>query len=212
MDTVGTYAIVDYGFDVVHADGSKSRAGEILRQGHQRFQDFGSLYDDDTSLKLETLLRRYGVSSAGAYHDEPVEKINLQGTLQKNGVLDFGGFLVLDHFDKPAKNFYHSKILISPTQADFVQPDPELRVPFQIWGTTATGKLDPKADNVWVWSHELSDSIERGTASRHDVEQHMRNLLEPVDHILAAHPAKVAPPVMAGAKCDIMDRLANAFK
>jgi hypothetical protein len=182
--TVRNYAVIDLGFDIKNADGSTSPAGTVLRQAHERSLGSYSLIDTDRALKIEQLLRRYGVTSAGAHRNRwPYEWLNIQGT--KNGdVLDFGGFLTVDRFEKPLveafKTLTYSPPLMSIKEVSLLQPDPAIRVPLDLWGTTFSGKVDPAYDNPWIWSHELAANLRAGTASRADVEQHIRNLLEPV--------------------------------
>ena len=179
VKTVGTYAIIDAGFDITHSDGSHSPAGIVLRQAHKRAPGAYSLLSDSESLRIERILRRYGLTSAGAYRFARIEAINVQGT-DAGGILDFGGFLAVDDFYKPAKRFYGGKLLLTgPQDPLFVHPDPDLRVPLNLWGTTISGKEDPKLDNVWIWSHELADALRSGHANRASVDQHLKNLLEP---------------------------------
>lgn len=195
IKTVGTYAVIDSGFDLKHVDGSSSPAGIVLRQAHNRYEGKGSLFSDEDSLKIEKILRHYGLTSAGAYRHEPVERINIQGT-KSGAVLDFGGFLAVDHFSKPAKNFYKyfdPKVLMDPKLPGFVQPDESVRVPLDIWGTTVSGKEDPKLDNVWLWSHDLAKSFRNGTATRQDANSHVKNLLVPVFEKLNLSPVGGAP-------------------
>ena len=179
VKTVGTYAIIDGGFDITHADGSHSPAGIVLRQAHKRAPGAYSLLSDAESLRIERILRRYGLTSAGAYRFARIEAINVQGT-DTGGILDFGGFLAVDDYYKPAKRFYGGKLLLTgPQDPLFVHPDPDLRVPLSLWGTTISGKEDPKLDNVWIWSHELADALRSGRANRASVDQHLKNFLEP---------------------------------
>ncbi len=179
IKTVGTYAVIDAGFDLRHTDKSTSPAGIVLRQAHERYVSKSSLFSEENSLKIENILRRYGLTSAGAYRSDSIERINVQGT-KKGAVLDFGGFLTVDHFEKRAKHFYGNKILIDAKLANAIQPDESIRIPLEIWGSTVSGKEDPKLDNVWLWSHDLARAFREGRANRNDANQHVRNLLNPV--------------------------------
>ena len=187
IKTVGTYAVIDAGFDLRHVDNSTSPAGIVLRQAHNRYTERGSLFSDADSLRIEKVLRHYGITSAGAYRSESIERINVQGT-KSGAVLDFGGFLAVEKFTKPAKNFYKRDILINGALPDAIQPDESIRVPLNIWGTTVSGVEDPKLDNVWLWSHDLARSFRNGTASRQDANQHVKNLLGPVFEKLKLSP------------------------
>jgi hypothetical protein len=193
VDTVGCYAIFDLGFDVKHADGSTSPAGMILRQAHERSAGAYSLYDETKARQIEKELRRYGLTSAGAYRHQSVEQLNIQGTKDGHGLIDFGGYLTVEKFEKPARNFYDHAPLFEPGTPGFVQPDPERQIPFELWGYTHSGKADPKLDNPWVWSHELATNLRNGTATRENVEQHIHNLLDRVERQLALVPAKPRP-------------------
>lgn len=186
LRTVGTYAVIDSGFGVKHQDGSASPGGIVLRQAHNRFDSHASLFSEADSLRIENILRKYGITSAGAYRDVyPYDKINVQGT-KSGAVLDFGGFLVVERFHREAIHFYGQKVLIDPKRDQLVQPDPNLRIPLEVWGTTVSGKEDPKLDNIWLWSHELAAAFREGRAGRDDVLTHVRNLLGPVTSKLGA--------------------------
>ena len=176
--TVACYAVIDWGFRVLHADGSSSEAGAVLRQAHHRAGGKFSLLNAENTKEVETTLRKYGVTSAGAYRTEIIERLNIQGT-NEGAILDFGGFLTVANFFKPGREFYVNNWLFMPGTDGFVQPDPEHRVPLNLWGTTVSQKEDPKADNPWIWSHELGENFASGKASRADVDNHVRNLLEP---------------------------------
>jgi len=193
MRTVGTYAVVDIGFDVKHSDGSTSPAGYVLRQAHRRFKGEFSLFSEEMLTKVERLLRKYGITSAGAYRlNYGYDKLNIQGT-NDFAVLDFGGFLVLDDFrNRPAQHFFSGQELLSPHSKDWVNPDPELQIPVSIWGTTVSGREDPKADNVWLWSHELARNFREGRANRDDVWRHYQNLLKPAEEVLRRAPCRCA--------------------
>jgi hypothetical protein len=202
--TVGSYAVLDFGFDIKNPDGTTSPAGAILRQGHDRAQGDGSLLNQKLSLAIEKVLRRYGITSAGTYRGEPSDAINIQGT-KDGATVDYGGYLAVEKFEKTAIHFYGKKILIDPSKPGFVQPDPELRVPFCLWGDTETGRADPQYDNPWIWSSRLATDLRNGTATRTDVDAHVRNMLEPVAQNLAAHP--LAPKMK---QCEI-DQLESAL-
>ncbi len=182
--TVGHYAVIDAGFDVKFGDGGQDRAGLILRQAHVRATGDKSALGIPTALKIETVLRRYGITSAGAYQHEPYDALNIQGT-KDGALLDFGGFLAMPWFEKPAYHFDHTpdveprvKPMLKPG-GRFVQPDEAHRVPFDVWGFH--GKADPINDRPWIWSHELARNLRDGVARRADVEQHYRNLMQPFE-------------------------------
>ena len=188
--TVGHYAVIDAGFDVSFADGRTDRAGLILRQAHERAPGDSPLFSIAKSLKVERVLLRYGLTAAGAYQTEPYDAINVQGT-KTGALLDFGGYLAMPWFEKPAYHFRHApdtqvrpRALLSPT-GSFIQPDERVRVPFDLWGFGLSRRADPVADNPWLWSHELARDLRDGKATRSDAEQHVHNMLDPVDARLA---------------------------
>jgi hypothetical protein len=183
LKTVGSYAVIDWGFHVIHSDGSTSPAGAILRQAHRRFDNISSLLTPDQMKRFERVLRKYGVTSAGAHRYTIFEKANIQGT-HNSEVVDFGAFLTVDQFSKVVWDFLLDEVIFDPRQPDFIQPHDDLRVPLHIWGTTHSLVEDPKQDNPWIWSHELAVALSQGLATREDVERHAKNLLAPVAQIL----------------------------
>jgi hypothetical protein len=191
FDTVGSYAVIDYGFDIKHPDGARSRAGTVLRQAHARYHDGpigyrtrgqSTMLPRELQLKIESLLRHHGLTSTVKYGN--TDFINLQGA-QNGAVIDFGSFLVEEKFTQPLAYFYDVRGNVSdtdkimdPSDRQFLQPDAQSHVPFKIWGYSQTGKADSKYDNPYIWSHEVAESIRQGRATRHDVEQHVRNMFD----------------------------------
>jgi hypothetical protein len=177
FDTVGHYAVIDWGFDVVQPDGKTDPAGMVLRQAHRRAPGRGSLLDDAAARDAELTFRRYGVTTTGAYRAGTVtEQINVQGT-PDGALVDFGGFLTVENFFRPARNFYHTDTILSPGDIDFLQPDTRYRVPFDTWGYGVSGLEDPKFDNPSVWSHELATNFRRGIADRAAFQRHFDNMV-----------------------------------
>ncbi len=202
ITTVRSYAVIDAGFDEIFKDGSRDPAGIIVRQAHQRFygnhpdrKGASSVFDGRSSWRVEKILRRYGITTAGGNRAgyPHIDMINVQGTSDHQGILDFGAFLAEEQFHRPVTRiFADSRVLSKPGAHDFVQPLAEIRVPLEQWGYGVTGVEDPKMDNPWVWSHELAKSLRVGRATRADVEQHIKNLLGPVEERLKAHTATEA--------------------
>ncbi len=162
--TVGSYAVIDAGFDVIHPDGSSSPAGLYLRQGHDRVVDHpGAWLPEEKVLKLQAVFRRYGIDP----------NLNIQGTRNHLGIFDFGHYVVKDHLD---------------------ELDPAKAIPFDVWGydknITPTGQdiyknwFYSKLDNPWNWSHELAEGLREGRADRHSAWLHLRNMLSPVEEKL----------------------------
>ncbi len=201
FDTVGSYAVLDFGFSIINKDKSKSRAGVILRQAHERYhgdpvdrreKGLAAMLPRALQVKIEKLLRHYGITSSILWGQK--ELVNLQGT--KNGaVVDFGAFITKKDFQKELYFFYDQQngtasgadLITKPGDADFVHPDPRLQIPFEVWGFSQSGKEDSKYDNPFIWSHELAEAIAQGRASRQDAEQHLRNLFDRGDVQSALH-------------------------
>lgn len=194
--TVRNYGVIDLGFDIKSDEGRLSRAGLVLRQAHVRAEGSYSLLADIPALKIEKILRPYGVTSAGAHRNKwDYEWLNIQGT-REGAILDFGGFLTVEKFSKPMvpafRDLAGGPVLMSVAQVAELQPDPRLRIPLSVWGSTATGQVDPAFDNPWIWSHELAAALREGRAQREHAEQHVRNMLGPVEQHLANTPCPAA--------------------
>jgi hypothetical protein len=204
FDTVATYGVIDLGFDIKWSNGSVSRAGIVLRQAHARFHE-GKIGDrtredpvvlpTEHQLDVELTLRKYGLTAAINVHPglysvtRNGDQLNLQGA-QDGSIVDYGGFRAHNNFDLPLYATYNSEgganvsdadILLESNDRRYVQPDPALKVPFHIWGNTATHS---GLDNPYVWSEELSNAIREGRADRSSAEQHFKNLIGPVDEML----------------------------
>ncbi len=179
--TVGNYAVMDYGFDVVHADGSKSRAGYILRQAHVRSPLLNSYIPDNEALRVELLLRKYGISTAGDTFHMPNAYPNVQGTNNRKTteVLDFGAYVAMPAYKQAISSRIAGAWIIPQTSKHYVAPDQNLAIPLELWGP-AGETLDPKMDRPFVWSHELAEAWADGRADRSAVNTHIENLLGPV--------------------------------
>lgn len=200
--TVGNYAVVDFGFDVTHSDGSRSRAGYILRQAHVRSEGFNSGLTMENAYLVERTLRRYGLTSSGetfAFRHEERQKginsgqynfdyTNVQGTNNKKTIeiIDFGAFLAVEKFDQILKSHVQWTVLETPAKAEFIQPDQRIRLSLEQWGNF--GVQDPKSDKPWLWSHELAQAWAEGRAGREAFETHVRNMVGPVEQGLNSHP------------------------
>lgn len=82
VGTVGSYAVIDLGFDVRHEDASTSRAGLYLRQAHER-NKYDMKAGEDERYFVE-LFRKYGLNA---------EK-NVQAS-KSGDILDFGHYTVV---------------------------------------------------------------------------------------------------------------------
>lgn len=154
--TIGSYAVIDPGFDVVHQDGSQSPAGFYLRQAHHR--NSSEYIRGGNELKIQKALAKYGIDAAG----------NHQGSSSEN-LLDFGHYVVRDDVSgiDPKKSL--------PVQVWGYDKN----------GGKGTGSWAySKYDRPWLWSHELADGWRQGHANRHHVWMHFQNFMEPLRKVL----------------------------
>ncbi len=152
--TVGSYGVIDAGFDVVHEDGSRSRAGIYLRQSHSRPTANGWL-NNRKRADLEVMFWRYGIDPNN----------NIQGTTEDD-LFDFGHYIVSDEtpiMDKqkriPFEQWGYDKS-IEPTGKD-------------------TRWFYSKHDKPWIWAHETAEAFAIGMADRSAVERHYKDMLAP---------------------------------
>lgn len=178
--TIGSYAVISWGFQVKFPDGNLSPAGAILRQSHTRHD--GLVLPDAISKKLELLLRPYGLTTAGAHRTLFLkDMINVQGNMSGE-IIDFGAYLVVNNFVRPATNFQSENVIINPADKEnFPQPDESVRLPEILWGSTESRQEDPKNDNPWRFSHRLADDLFSGKAERAHAEMHLRTMIDSVD-------------------------------
>ena len=148
--TVGSYAVIDAGFEMIHSDGSSSRAGLYLRQGHTRNT---TTQMPVSAGQLETVFKAYGIDVAG--------NVQLTGD---GYVYDFGHYTIQKSIGVDAKRFPYEL---------WGHPDHIVIGPGDTWGYS-------KVDFPWAWSHETAEAFAQGRATRQDVLKHFRNLLEPV--------------------------------
>ncbi len=178
VETIGHYAVIDFGFNVIHQDGTESPAGLILRQAHKRRASNSSLFEAAEARAVELQLRPYGITTAGAYRvNYEMEWLNVQGSADGTAILDFGAYLTVEHFDKSAANFGTVVPILQPGEIDFVQPHADYRVPFDRWGFSQTRVADPKMDNPWIWSHDLAKGYRMGVLDRHTFKAHFETLV-----------------------------------
>jgi hypothetical protein len=108
--TTPQLAVIDYGFDVntswarynLFATRDATPAGAVVRRTYgARYKRQVENNNDARSARIERLLRRYGLTSGGAYWNvRDYVALNVQMT--HPGVLvDFGGYAVADRFDRP---------------------------------------------------------------------------------------------------------------
>lgn len=163
--TVGSYAVIDAGFGVVHKDGSTSAAGLYLRQAHHRVTNPGAWLSVESRQFLQLIFHEYGIDP----------NRNIQGTTNGD-IFDFGHYVVKDDLNEinPTKQIpfklwgYDKSIKSDPSDRWFYS----------------------KRDYPWQWSHELAESFATGRANRQDVLNHFQNLINPVREKLTTHRIK----------------------
>jgi hypothetical protein len=154
--TIGSYAVIDPGFNVVHEDGSQSPAGFYLRQAHHRNQS--EYIRGASETKIKNALAKYGIDAAG----------NHQGSSSEH-LLDFGHYVVRDDVAG-----------IDPQKSLPVQV-----WGYDKTGGKGTGSWAySKYDRPWVWSHELAEGWREGRANRHHVWMHFQNFMEPLRKVM----------------------------
>ncbi|HXH76829.1 MAG TPA: hypothetical protein VNJ08_17805 [Bacteriovoracaceae bacterium] len=152
--TVGSYGVIDAGFDVVHADGSTSRAGIYLRQAHSR-PTYNGWLDAGKRADLEKVFHKYGI--------EPNK--NIQGTKAAD-IYDFGHFVVMDDLPgidpKKAVSFeqWGYDKSVKPSGRD-------------------TRWFYSKQDKPWIWGHETAEAFAAGKATREDIWRHHVQMVQP---------------------------------
>jgi hypothetical protein len=109
VKTIGSYAVIDAGFDVVHADGSQSRAGLYLRQASERH-------------------------TAGFYRQRPLEQ-HIKGVFERVGVkLEEGNVQVTSRgYLIDFGHYYVSEELNPKIPFHVWGYDPSLTIPQELW-------------------------------------------------------------------------------
>lgn len=154
--TVGSYGVIDAGFDVIHADGSKSRAGIYLRQSHNR-PTYNGWLNSTQREKLQKVMHKYGIDPGG----------NIQGT--KGGdIYDFGHFVVKDDLAN----------LDPQRQIPFSHWGYDKSIPLPSTGDTRW--FYSKLDKPWIWAHETAEAFAKGTADRDSIFRHYQDMVGPV--------------------------------
>lgn len=177
--TVGCYGVIDLGFDVIFEDGSVHPAGLILRQAHERSErgPFGLM--GNLSWEIEMTLRKYGVTTASeqSWGQKNVEYINIQGTKDGKGIVDFGSFRARAAFKNKLAEWNSQLVLLHPRDMDFVQPDTNLQVDVDFWGETLPNRKVYEYDNVYVWADDLTRQWRAGKLSREKIAETTRKNL-----------------------------------
>jgi len=161
IKTVGSYAVIDGGFDVVHADGSRSRAGLYLRQASQRHNmGFANGRDVDA---LKKNLEELGIETEG----------NIQMTRDR-ALIDFGHYVVSPQLQRQHREAGKAAKLL----------------PLNVWGHDAKTQIPrgrwslSRWDYPWQWSHEFAEAWGRGEADRAVAWQHFMVFKGSYAHLL----------------------------
>ncbi len=200
---VKAYAVLSAGFSVIQRNNKRENlghdpAGYLYRQSHTRFEDpeakhianKGIYYEwnERISLQVERALRKYGITSEGAGRtgDQKKGGINIQGTKEVIGMMDFGNYVVVDHFpEHPVYSFEGDKVLIAPGPK-FKQPDPKINLPSSIWGPSREGHIEAREDKPAIWAHDTAKYVvqmfEQGRfdEGRRAAENYGKTLLTPI--------------------------------
>jgi hypothetical protein len=168
--TVGTYAVIDWGFDLVERDGkTKNPAGAVIRQAHARkpgseIRRPNIFMDDARAAELERVLRTYGVISSGERWGAGVEAVNIQAS-REGALVDFGAFQVRAGFYNPIYRYEDAallsdkpnhpgrkeiKPLLRPGTPGYPVLDREMALPTDSWGN---GRMLPPHDKYDLLSH-----------------------------------------------------------
>lgn len=125
-ETIENYGVISLDFwNKEKLEGREKTSGLLLRQAHKRAGDNWTCMDPQRSLKIELLLRRYGVTSVGA-----VDHINIQGSVANqvdgDAIVDFCSYSIHRRFDEPIKDFdpqwQNQQVLVDTDSPTFVQP------------------------------------------------------------------------------------------
>ncbi len=180
--TVGTYAVLDWGFDVIHNDSKKSPAGAVLRQAHDRYgdptsDDYNFLPPQEAST-IEKILRRYGVTSAGVGgRENHFEIADLQGS-KSCEIVDFGSFLVKPKFIAELLFFLDSlqEYELKPTDPSFPQIDQKISIPLKSWSHAGGPEIHPRNDIPRKYSDQAAIAFRRGEITQDLLKSQIEHL------------------------------------
>jgi hypothetical protein len=188
LDTVRSYAVIDFGFDVIHSNGQQSPAGAILRQAHNRvaINDGNTFLPGQEAVKIEKVLRMYGITSAAdpAFYKKhwghyDFDIADLQGT-SKNEVVDFGTFRVRDDFKKDVEFMgkVKNEVGLDKDRWDFVHPKSDISIPQKVWGYEGDGS---SGDNLKRFADQLARDFRNHNVERQSIEKKLLStFLSPV--------------------------------
>jgi hypothetical protein len=149
VKTVGSYAVIDAGFEVVHGDGSRSRAGLYLRQASVR-TNLGFADGPDVT-KVREILTGLGIETEG----------NIQMSRER-ALVDFGHYAVSPKLHRQLRDQGKGAKLLPLNVWGY---DERIRVPTERWSLS-------RWDYPWAWSHEFAEAWGRGEVSRATAWQH----------------------------------------
>ncbi len=150
---VGSYAIIDPGFQVKFANGATKPAGILLRQAHDRQTDHGFIAHPQERMDLSEVFRRYGI----------ITHNNVQGT-KAGDLFDFGHYYVESGEGDPALG----------ARGGMWGYNPEY-----LSGLDEVDQFSPSIiDGPSEASNDLAERLARGEAGRGDVEAFYRSFFE----------------------------------
>jgi hypothetical protein len=186
--TVQSYAVIDYGFDIINADGTREPAGLVLRQAAVRGTAQGTTPPKE-SAEIEKILRKHGIVSdntAFNYSYQTLDRNNIQSTKAGN-IFDFGDY-----------QFIPEKLELKSSP---VQPDPAVRVPANFWSledAPATAEGIRTQEEAII--KNMLDQWRRGKLSEADVDAFTSKRLSHNNSRLSGPSCSLIPALEALAK------------
>ena len=192
MNTIGSYAVLYPHFDVSLQEKDEQEytkpAGILLRQAHRRIGGgFNSYHDMHVIKSIESLLRHYGVTSAGENffipQNDNMRLANIQRSIDGD-IVDFGTYIILEKFEdilgwtdrgrEIPSNGYLEIELLHPSQPDtFIQPIDSIRIPVDTWGIEKNGTL--YIDNMGQWSTYWANLIAKNQSQSQKLQRSIQN-------------------------------------
>ena len=178
---------------------------EITRRGGSVDLKYGEAVPAVLASLRERIADRAGIASGTGR----LEGINIQFTREVAAdppvvlVVDFGSFRVKETFDHPIVSLVAGRLLrmgtiVRPDAADFVRPDPRIRLPFDLCGgeggvfgyTGSDTGLSPFAgDNSRLLTHSLASGFREGRVTAEDLSRVLAAYSDAATSALRSTPA-----------------------
>jgi hypothetical protein len=176
FSVVGCYAVLFPKFDVIHRNSrreitGRDPAGILLRRAHERFENPSALnisdrgkyflWDEKHSKEAEQIFRKYGITSEGSGRKKGESEggVNIQGTSNFEGILDFGNYVVRESFPRESVPHFYGTNSLFPLDDKFPQPIKAKALQESVWGKFSGEHIDSKTDRAWVYAHETAKAI-----------------------------------------------------